>query len=66
MIAGIVLLGCGDAVIYTLYRNSPVIPDARLHVATFDSADGGQYHSEFQQQPGVKTTFWCEKGRFRG
>jgi hypothetical protein len=42
----ILLLGCGDAVTYTLYRNSPVIPDARLHVATFDSADGGQYNSE--------------------
>jgi hypothetical protein len=73
MIAGIVLLGCGDAVTYTLYRNSPVIPDARLHVATFDSGDGAQYNSEncqaardlFQQQPGVQTTFWCEKGRFR-
>ena len=45
MIAGIVLLGCGDAVTYTLYRNSPVIPDARLHVATFDSGDGAQYNS---------------------
>jgi hypothetical protein len=39
MIAGIGLLGCGDAVTYTLYRNSAVIPDARLHIATFDSAD---------------------------
>jgi hypothetical protein len=52
---------------------SPVIPEARLHVATFDSGDGAQYNSEncqaardlFQQQPGVQTTFWCEKGRFR-
>jgi hypothetical protein len=44
-----------------------------LHVATFDTADGEPYNSEncqaardlFQQQPGVKTQFWCEKGRFR-
>jgi len=35
MIAGVALLGCGDAMTYTLYRNSPIIPDARLHVATF-------------------------------
>jgi hypothetical protein len=36
MIAGIALVGCGDAVTYTLYRNSVVVPGARLHVATFD------------------------------
>ena len=73
MIAGIALLGCGDAVTYTLYRNSVVLENARLHVATFDAVDGEQYNSEncqaardlFQQQPGVKTRFWCEKGRFR-
>ena len=73
MIAGIALLGCGDAITYTLYRNSVPIPDARLHVATFDSADGAEYNNEncllardlFQQQPGVKTRFWCENGKFR-
>jgi hypothetical protein len=73
MIAGIALLGCGDTVTYTLYRNSVVLENARLHVATFDAADGEQYNSKncqaardlFQQQPGVKTRFWCEKGRFR-
>jgi hypothetical protein len=73
MIAGVALLGCGDAVTYTLYRNLFVIPDARLHVATFDSTDGAQYNSEncllardlFQQQPDIRTTFWCEKGKFR-
>jgi hypothetical protein len=62
MIAGVALLGCSDATVYTLYRNSVVIENARLHVATFDTADGERYNSE--QQPGVKTQFWCEKGRF--
>ena len=40
MIAGVALLGCSDATVYTLYRNSVVIENARLHVATFDTADG--------------------------
>jgi hypothetical protein len=65
MVAGVALLGCSDATVYTLYRNSVVIENARLHVATFDTADGEPYNSEncqaardlFQQQPGVKTRF---------
>jgi hypothetical protein len=75
MIAGVTLLGCDNAVTYTLYRNSVVMEDARIHVATFDAADASaeQYNNEncqaardlFQQQPGVRTEFWCEKGRFR-
>jgi hypothetical protein len=73
VIAGIVLLGCSDAAVYTLYRNSVAMEGARLHVATFDAPDGEEYNSEncqaardlFQQQPGVRTRFWCEKGRFR-
>jgi hypothetical protein len=73
MIAGTALLGCNDAVVYTLYRDSLAVENARLHVATFDSTDGEKYNSEnclaardlFQQQPGVRTKFWCEKGKFR-
>jgi hypothetical protein len=68
--------GCSlsDSDTYTLYRTSVVLPDARLHVGTFDAADGGErYNREnceqalelFQAQPGIKTRFWCEKGRFR-
>src|SRR5438105_11212276 len=34
-----VLLGCSDAAVYTLYRNSVVMEGVRLHVATFDAAD---------------------------
>jgi hypothetical protein len=71
MIAGIALLGCGDAVTYTLYRDSVVIPDARLHVATFDSADGAQYNSEnclvardlFQQQPDSQDEVLVREGK---
>ena len=73
MVAGVALLGCSDAAVYTLYRNSVAIENAKLHVATFDAAADEQYNSEncqaardlFQQQPGVRTKFWCEKGRFR-
>jgi hypothetical protein len=46
MVAGVALLGCSDATVYTLYRNSVVIENARLHVATFDTADGEPYNSE--------------------
>lgn len=67
-----------DEFVATLYRSSVVIESARIHVATFD-ADGKSggtsfaYNWEncllaadlFQNQPGVKTRFWCEKGRYR-
>ena len=63
----------GDSQVYTLYRNSTVDGINRVHVATFDAADGEQYNHEncqlaaelFQQQPGTQTKFWCEKGQFR-
>jgi hypothetical protein len=68
------ILGCGmgnDS--FTLYRNSVMDKDLRIHVASFDAADGETYNKEnceqaqqlFQSQPGVKTKFWCEKGVFR-
>ena len=58
---------------YTLYRNSALDTKGRLHVATFDAVDGAAYNREncdqarklFQAQPGVKTRFWCEPGRFQ-
>ena len=62
--------------IYTLYRNSVLDESMRLHVATFDAENGKETHSYnmsncmiaqelFQNQPYVKTKFWCEKGKFR-
>ena len=60
-----------DAV-FTLYRNSVLDASMRMHVATFDTDQGGSYNQEncwmaqklFQGQSGVTVTFWCEKGRF--
>lgn len=57
---------------YTLYRSSPLDPLMRVHLATFDSADGSAYNQEncilaaslFAAQPGVTVRFWCEQGRF--
>jgi hypothetical protein len=66
--------GCSNSEsTYTLYRNSTTDESMRLHVATFDSADGEKYNQGncdvarelFQRQEAVKTRFWCEKGRFR-
>ena len=62
-----------DATTFTLYRNSVLNDGARIHVATFDAADGEDYNREnctaaaglFGGQPGTRTRFWCEKGRFR-
>lgn len=58
---------------FTLYRNSVLDAKMRLHVASFDAADGAAYNREncdqarelFQAQAGVKTKFWCEPGRFQ-
>ena len=64
---------------YTLYRNSTSDGNMRIHVATFDATTGlndsliHSYNFEncqiaqelFQRQEGIKTKFWCEKGRFR-
>jgi hypothetical protein len=57
---------------YTLYRTSSDKP-ARIHVASFDAAEDEAYNREncdvaralFAAQPGIKTRFFCEKGRFR-
>lgn len=74
LIALLVLLtACSDSMSYTLYRSSLIIQNARIHVATFDSADGESVNQEncflaaklFQQQDAVQTKFWCEKGNFR-
>ena len=45
----------------------------RIHVASFNAADGEAYNRDiceqaqqlFQAQSGVKTQFWCEKGAFK-
>ena len=58
---------------YTLYRGSKADPDLRIHIASFDTADGLAYNREnceiaarlFQTQPGVTVRYWCEKGRYR-
>jgi len=60
--------------IYTLYRSSTVIEEARIHVATFDVIDDQfGYNKEncslaaklFKRQPDTEVSFWCESGRFK-
>lgn len=72
--AALVAMGCnGEGQSFTLYRNSVSDPSMRIHVASFDSSDGPEYNRGnceqaqqlFQNQSGVKTKFWCEKGRYR-
>jgi len=65
-------IAANDSSTFTLYRNSVLDAKMRLHVASFDTADGAAYNQEncalaqqlFRAQPGVKTQFWCEPGRF--
>ena len=55
-----------DTEVYTLYRNSVTDVTMRIHVASFDSADGKQYNYEncigaadlFQGQDGLQVRFW--------
>ena len=59
---------------FALIRDSALAPTMRIHVATFDTQEGEAYNLEncslvavlMQQQPGVTTRFWCERGAFRG
>lgn len=66
------LAGCGEqSSTYTLYRSSVTGP-MRIHVATFDARDGGDYNREncqvaqslFQAQPGVAVRYWCKVGNY--
>ena len=69
----ITALAQSDEDVYTLYRNSPLDGSMRIHVASFDTAEGAGYNSEncnlaadlFSRQDGVLSRFWCEKGRYR-
>ena len=70
----LLLTGCGPSEnVETLYRNSSLDENARIHVATFDAAESRAYNQEncrqakelFQAQPAARTRFWCEAGRYR-
>ena len=79
LLAGLALAGAAceprasDEHVYTLYRTSAASDSLRVHVATFDAAEGEIYNRDnceharhlYQQQPGVTTRFWCEKGAYR-
>ena len=66
--------GCSsDNETFTLYRNSVTDENMRVHVASFNAADGEDYNKGnceqaqllFQAQNDIKTKFWCEKGAFK-
>ncbi|MDQ7020123.1 MAG: hypothetical protein Q9M33_13295 [Robiginitomaculum sp.] len=62
---------------YTLYRNSEILPNARIHYATFDSKEGGKFTPDYNEKncreaaaiyrkyDPAKKNWWCEKGKFR-
>jgi len=69
----IFLAACGNSEPYTLYRGSPVMENARIHIATFDAKEKESYNMEncqiaaelFKKQPGVTVKYWCEKGSYK-
>lgn len=69
----VALAACNQPDVHTLYRNSVLDPLMRIHVATFDAKDGKGYNSGnceivrslLQEQEGVTTRYWCEKGRYK-
>ncbi len=78
LLALVAVMSCSSAApdgdVYTLYRSSVVIPNARVMVATFDEPAGGaKYNAEncsvaarlFANQPAVIVSYWCENGRAR-
>lgn len=74
-LSGLLFLGsCSqDQGTYTLYRSSILGDGQRVHVATFNAKDGGNYNLEnctlaaelLGKQPSIETKFWCEKGAFK-
>lgn len=72
----LVLTSCGSdsAVIYTLYRNSPLDINMRIHMATFDAGDANSTYNQencsivaelMQNRVGINVNYWCEQGEFR-
>lgn len=64
--------------VWTLYRDSEIAPNMRVHVATFDSAEraalnGPSYNQSscnetadlYAANDPAGKTWWCEPGRFR-
>ena len=53
---------------FRLYRSSATMPNARIHVATFDTTEGRAFNEEncniaareFAGKPGVIVAYWCE------
>jgi hypothetical protein len=77
VLAVVVIVACYPrmvgADVFTLYRNSVLDANMRIHIATFDTYESGpSYNKEncettrplFQRQPGVTVKYWCEKGRY--
>lgn len=69
-----VLAGCNRSPTYTLYRDSLITSDARIHWATFDAIGMSEYYNRDHchqvrdylraDQEVNRLNFWCEKGSY--
>jgi hypothetical protein len=60
--------------VYTLYRNSPIDENMRIHIATFDAYESSPEYNfgncrivrdAMINRPHITIEYWCEKGRFK-
>ena len=73
LLLGLAIACNRDTNTYTLYRNGEAADTLRIHVATFDAKEDGEYNHDnceqtrelFQVHPSARSRFWCENGRFR-
>lgn len=77
LIAALASGGCTQSNddVYSLYRNSALDPTMRIHVATFDSSEGGDIRAAYNRlnceeaaqlylaNDGEQKRWWCEPGR---
>jgi len=70
----LLLTGCDESEVFTLYRSSVLDPTLRIHMATFDAAENSATYNQencqiaadlFSQQPEVTVRYWCEKGEYQ-
>ncbi len=69
-------ISLSDRGFWTLYRNSSIDKTMRIHVASFDSIEGGSDEGNYEynkqnceavskslgSQVGVVANYWCERG----
>lgn len=72
IVIGMMIVACSEDRVYTLYRDSDIIENARIHVATFDADEKERYNKvncksvcELFKSYSDIVEYWCEKGYYK-